>query len=571
MCRWLAYSGSPIRLEELLLNRDRSLIDQSLHSRLGATTTNGDGFGVGWYDDGDTPRLYRSVHPAWNDRNLRELAAGISSHLFLSHIRASTGTAIQETNTHPFRYGRWLWVHNGLIREFPRLRRELVLAIDDSLFTSIEGTTDSETMFYLALTFGLESDPVAAVERMVGFVEETGRRHGVEHPLQMTIGTTDGQQRVRVPVLERGRVAVALLQHAHGCSEGPLSGERSARRAVGRDARRRLRAARRPRGRLERGARVPRRHHPAGRRRAATVRAAAAMSEAPVDMRESLDRYRAVRRQLEEEILPLATSVDGRRFSYQASLHGLQLQPGSYVVLEQGSERRLGQVVTLGVGRHQGPELAAADAGGAAHRAQVVIRGAEGEGRVLSGDGSSFHDATVRPATPDEVRDHLEETAPRRARLEVGELLLAPGVPFSLDAGGFGRHTFLCGQSGSGKTYSLGVVLEQLLLETDLQLVVLDPNSDFVRLGELRPDADDADAARYAEATRSLAVRRAGDGLALLARGARARRCRRPRSASTRWPTVRSTPSSWRSPTAARPCPSSGSSSSSAKARPAGS
>ncbi len=89
------------------------------------------------------------------------------------------------------------------------------------------------------------------------------------------------------------------------------------------------------------------------------------MSEAPVDMRESLDRYRAVRRQLEEEILPLATSVDGRRFSYQASLHGLRLQAGSYVVLEQGSERRLGQVVTLEVGRHQGPELAAADAGGA--------------------------------------------------------------------------------------------------------------------------------------------------------------------------------------------------------------
>ena len=235
-------------------------------------------------------------------------------------------------------------------------------------------------------------------------------------------------------------------------------------------------------------------------------------------MRESLERYRAVRRQLEEEILPLATSVDGRRFSYQASLHGLELQPGSYVVLEEGSERRLGQVVTLEVGRQRGPELASDDAGEGVQRRQIVIRGAEGEGRVLSGDGSAFHDATVRPATADEVRDHLEETAPPRARLEVGELLLAPGVPFSLDAGGFGRHTFLCGQSGSGKTYSLGVVLEQLLLEADLQLVVLDPNSDFVRLGELRPDADDAQAARYAEATRTLAVRRAGDGLALLFR-----------------------------------------------------
>jgi uncharacterized protein len=239
------------------------------------------------------------------------------------------------------------------------------------------------------------------------------------------------------------------------------------------------------------------------------------VSEQLVDMREGIERYRAVRQQLEQGILPLATSVDGRRFTYQASLHELRMQPGSYVVLEQDSERRLGQVVTLEVGRHQGPELAAADAGEAAYRAQVVIRGAEGEGRVLSGDGAPFHDATVRSATPDEVRDHLEETAPRRARLEIGELLFAPGVSFFLDAGGFGRHTSLCGQSGSGKTYSLGVVLERLLLETDLRLVVLDPNSDFARLGELRSDADDGQRARYSEATRSLAVRHAGDGLAL--------------------------------------------------------
>jgi predicted glutamine amidotransferase len=193
MCRWLAYSGSPIRLEELLVKRDRSLIDQSLHARQGATTTNGDGFGVGWYEEGDPPRVYRSTHPAWNDRNLRELAAGISSPLFLAHIRASTGTAIQETNTHPFRYGNWLWMHNGLIREFPLVKRDLVLAIDDSLFTSIEGTTDSEVMFYLALTFGLEDDPVGAVERMVGFVEKTGREHAIEHPIQMTVATTDGR------------------------------------------------------------------------------------------------------------------------------------------------------------------------------------------------------------------------------------------------------------------------------------------------------------------------------------------------------------------------------------------
>jgi predicted glutamine amidotransferase len=194
MCRWLAYSGSPIYLEELLHKPDHSLIDQSLHARLGVETTNGDGFGVGWYGAGiDTPALFRSVEPAWNDRNLREIAGHVESPLFLAHIRASTGTAVQQTNCHPFRYGRWLWVHNGLVREFPRVKRELALAIDESLYAFIEGSTDSELLFYLALTLGLEDDPPRAVGRMVGLVEDMGHRHGVEHPLQMTIATTEGE------------------------------------------------------------------------------------------------------------------------------------------------------------------------------------------------------------------------------------------------------------------------------------------------------------------------------------------------------------------------------------------
>jgi predicted glutamine amidotransferase len=193
MCRWLAYSGSPILLEELLYKPDHSLIDQSLHARLGVETTNGDGFGVGWYGTNtDAPAVFRSIEPAWNERNLRELASHVESPLFLAHIRASTGTAVQQSNCHPFRHGRWLWVHNGLVREFPRLKRELALAVDESLYSSIEGSTDSELLFYLALTLGLEDDPPGAVERMVGLVEEVGQRHGVEHPLQMTIGTSDG-------------------------------------------------------------------------------------------------------------------------------------------------------------------------------------------------------------------------------------------------------------------------------------------------------------------------------------------------------------------------------------------
>ena len=195
MCRWLAYYGDPIPIELVLFGPQHSLIDQSLHSRMGATTTNGDGFGIGWYaGPDDMPGLYRSVHPAWNDRNLHELAAHVSASVFFAHIRAATGTPVQETNSHPFRHGRWLFMHNGAVREFPTVRRDLMLAIDPSLFPSLEGSADSEVLFYLALTFGLEDDPVTALERMAGFVEEVGESHGVEHPLMMSVAATNGRE-----------------------------------------------------------------------------------------------------------------------------------------------------------------------------------------------------------------------------------------------------------------------------------------------------------------------------------------------------------------------------------------
>lgn len=192
MCRWLAYSGSPLLLEELLIKPTHSLIDQSLHSRLGATTTNGDGFGIGWYGTGDTPGLFRSIEPAWNDRNLMDLSRHLVSPLVFAHIRASTGSAIQQTNCHPFRHERWLWMHNGLIRDFAKVKRDLAFAVDPALYAEIEGSTDSELFFYLALTFGLENDPPTAVARAVGFIERTGRTRGVEYPIQMTVATTNG-------------------------------------------------------------------------------------------------------------------------------------------------------------------------------------------------------------------------------------------------------------------------------------------------------------------------------------------------------------------------------------------
>ncbi len=190
----MAWHGQPVLLEELLFKPKHGLIDQSLHSRMGAETTNGDGFGVGWYGTGNGPGLYHSVAPAWGDANLRQLAGHIESPLFLAHVRATSGTAIQESNCHPYQHDRWLFVHNGLVNDFHAVRRELAFAVDPELFPGIQGSTDSELLFHLALTHGLEDDPLAALERAIGLVEATAARRGIEHAIQASIGVSDGER-----------------------------------------------------------------------------------------------------------------------------------------------------------------------------------------------------------------------------------------------------------------------------------------------------------------------------------------------------------------------------------------
>ncbi len=205
MCRWLAYSGSPILVEKALYSPAHSLIDQSLHSTLGAEATNGDGFGIGWYDDQPLPGVFRSIEPAWNDQNLRELAAHVTSGHFFAHIRAAIGSAVQQTNCHPFRHGRWLFMHNGYIDQLALVKRDLVLAVDESLYPEIAGQADTEILFYLALTLGLEEDPIDALAGAIGLVEDIGHRKGVRFPFQGTIATTDGERMWALRYSSEGR------------------------------------------------------------------------------------------------------------------------------------------------------------------------------------------------------------------------------------------------------------------------------------------------------------------------------------------------------------------------------
>ncbi len=100
---------------------------------------------------------------------------------------------MQQTNCHPFRHDHWLFMHNGYLNEFATIKRDLILAVDPSLYPEIKGQADTEVLFYLALTFGLEDDPPAAVEQAIGLVEAVASRHDVPHPFQGTVATTDGE------------------------------------------------------------------------------------------------------------------------------------------------------------------------------------------------------------------------------------------------------------------------------------------------------------------------------------------------------------------------------------------
>ena len=235
-------------------------------------------------------------------------------------------------------------------------------------------------------------------------------------------------------------------------------------------------------------------------------------NEARVDVSAATEEYRSLRAELERAIRPLATSLDGRRFTLQASPDDLAFQAGGYVSLA-GDPPALGQVTRLELATEEGADVAfaAPDGSSGAVRASVRLRVVRGDGVLLGGERGPFHDVEARPAAAEEVAALLEALRPPRATLGFGELLLAPGVQVGLDAGGFGRHTFFCGQSGSGKTYALGLLLEQLLQETSLRLVVLDPNSDYVRLGEARPGADADAAGRYRDRAR-VDIRTARDG-----------------------------------------------------------
>lgn len=193
MCRWAAYSGKEIYLEDVVSAPRQSLIRQSQRALEAKTETNGDGFGIAWYHDREEPGLYRDILPAWNDTNLISLAHQVRSRLFLAHVRASTGTETNRSNCHPFAVGPWTFMHNGQIGHYHKLRRKLDALIRDDLYSYRTGTTDSEALFLLALGYGLQEDPVAAIQKTVFAVANLAEEAGVPFAFRFTAALSDGK------------------------------------------------------------------------------------------------------------------------------------------------------------------------------------------------------------------------------------------------------------------------------------------------------------------------------------------------------------------------------------------
>jgi len=192
MCRWIAYRGETTALEQYVTEPTHSLISQSIHALESTASINGDGFGLGWYGSHPEPGLYREIRPAWSDENLRYLCRHLQSHLFFAHVRAATGTAITRANCHPFASGTWMFMHNGFVGGWNRLRRQVEALIPDELYPSRVGTTDSEAIFLAIMGAGIAA-PVAAAETVLATLTGYVNQHDPGDRFRFTAALANGR------------------------------------------------------------------------------------------------------------------------------------------------------------------------------------------------------------------------------------------------------------------------------------------------------------------------------------------------------------------------------------------
>lgn len=153
MCRFVAYLGKPRLLKTLISDGPNCLIQQSTNAQEMSHPLNGDGFGLGWYDLNidPIPGTFTSIQPAWNDSNLISLSRKIQSSCFFAHVRAANVGSVAKHNCQPFCYDNLLFMHNGYVPDFQKIKRLLRRELDDHSYDWIRGQTDSE---HLCALFG---------------------------------------------------------------------------------------------------------------------------------------------------------------------------------------------------------------------------------------------------------------------------------------------------------------------------------------------------------------------------------------------------------------------------------
>jgi ergothioneine biosynthesis protein EgtC len=234
MCRFLIYKGGAILMDELLMQPSNSLIRQSHHARESSDPLNGDGFGIGWYTPAidRAPCVFTSVTPAWNSRNLQHLAQYIKSSCFFAHLRAaSQSMLVSEVNCHPFQYGRFLWMHNGTVAEFPKIKRQLRQSLSDDTYNCIQGTTDSEHAF--AVFLNKLADPYGdyacdvlqhAMEATIDQLNMWSREAEIGRPSYYNFAVTDGRSVIATRYASESAQEPPSLYFSSGtkfeCSDG---------------------------------------------------------------------------------------------------------------------------------------------------------------------------------------------------------------------------------------------------------------------------------------------------------------------------------------------------------------
>ncbi|MCH5377824.1 MAG: class II glutamine amidotransferase [Planctomycetes bacterium] len=205
MCRFLLYAGEPIHLSSLITEPEHSLIRQSFHSREREEPLNGDGFGIAWYapEVHSDAVLFRSITPAWSNQNLRHLSKAIRSRCVLAHVRAaSSGLSVSESNTHPFVCGPYAFMHNGLLADYWRHRRDLLGLLDERHYEMVRGTTDTECLFVHVLQDLAKSGFVTArkmatsLEKSIGKILAVLAEKGVNAPSYINAVLSDGREAV---------------------------------------------------------------------------------------------------------------------------------------------------------------------------------------------------------------------------------------------------------------------------------------------------------------------------------------------------------------------------------------